>query len=620
MHLAPSTAWVWLIACAVVILFFPLAAQFGNLKGKLSSFHTWVWAIALLGIVTAGFMPFTFDTEIANFEVQPFIFFITGTLLGVLFLGQFHRMNAQKKLEHPQRVHAERRTRYSKAVEQLAYPNPAVRASALSTLAGLVDEWLVDEQLSVEARQKEGQVIVNALCAYVRSPFARAFKAEAFESDTPPANYAGDFATDLAAFRGEQDVRRSVFVEMSKRSSTLTENEKGEVAVVPGAWSGFEFDFSRAVVFYPLDGLTIENADFSAAKFCNGSDFSGVAFVGTADFSRATFGEIAGFGDATFAGDANFSHATFTHNADFGGASFIQNAHFDGVKFMQNAHFSEATFTNNADFSRATFTGNADFVEATFTSDASFSGVTFTSSAYFSGATFISNANFGGADFTRRAYFSEVTFTNNADFSGVGFAGDAYFVEVTFTSDSNFSGTTFTSNAYFGEATFTNNANFTKAVFTGAAYFSEATFTQNACFSETAFAQVAHFSRATFEGLAGFRDVTFKAGAEFYGASFMQTADFCDSSFVKSPPLFAAKNVESGEVYRARFAASPTGSEAAGQAAHNFAVYEGNQPIPLGTAGLNGVGYRIPVGTVLFDQASWNARQKEYTRLSEPAQ
>lgn len=332
MHLAPSTAWAWLIACAVVILLFPLAAQFGNLKGKLSSFRTWVWAIALLGIVTAGFMPFAFDPGIANFEVQPFIFFITGTLLGVLFLGEFHRMNAQKKLKHPQRVHAERRTRYSKAVEHLAYPNPAVRASAISTLAGLVDEWLADEQLSVEARQKEGQVIVNALCAYVRSPFARAFKADAFESDAPPADYAGDFATDLAAFRGEQDVRRSVFVEMSKRSSALAENKKGEVVVVPGAWSGFEFDFSRAVVFYPLDGLTIENADFSAAKFCNGLDFSGATFVGTVDFSRATFGEIVGFGDATFAGDVSFSHATFAQNADFGGASFIQNAQFDGVR------------------------------------------------------------------------------------------------------------------------------------------------------------------------------------------------------------------------------------------------------------------------------------------------
>ena len=521
MHLAPSTAWAWLIACAVIILLFPLAAQFGNLKGKLSSFHTWVWAIALLGIVTAGFMPFTFDTDIANFEVQPFIFFITGTLLGVLFLGEFHRMNAQKKLKHPQRVHAERRTRYSKAVEHLAYPNPAVRASAISTLAGLVDEWLADEQLSVEARQKEGQVIVNALCAYVRSPFARAFKAEAFESDTPPANYAGDFATDLAAFRGEQDVRRSVFVEMSKRSSTFIKKE-----------SGFEFDFSRAVVFYPLDGLTIENANFSAAKFSNGSDFSGVAFVGTVDFSRATFGEITGFGDATFTGDANFTHATFTQNADFGGASFVQSAHFDGVKFMQKAHFG---------------------------------GVKFTQDTNFSGATFIQNASFGGANFAQNADFSWAIFAQNAHFIG--------------------------------------------AVFSQVADFNGATFTQTADFSEAAFAQGADFSEATFE-----------ADAEFYGASFMGAADFCDVSFVKSPPVFAVEDADSGEMHRARFAALPTGSETAGQEAHNFVVYEDSQPIPLGTAGLNGVGYRIPVGAVLFDPASWDERQKEYTRLSEPAQ
>ena len=554
MHLAPSTAWAWLIACAVVILLFPLAAQFGNLKGKLSSFHTWVWAIALLGIVAAGFMPFIFDADITHFEVQPFIFFITGTLLGVLFLGEFHRMNAQKKLKHPQRVHAERRTRYSKAVEHLAYPNPAVRASAISTLAGLVDEWLADEQLSVEARQKEGQVIVNALCAYVRSPFARAFKAEAFESDTPPANYAGDFATDLAAFRGEQDVRRSVFVEMSKRSSTLTENEKGEVAVVPGAWSGFEFDFSRAVVFYPLDGLTLENADFSAARFCNGSDFSGAAFVGAVDFSRATFGELAGFGDATFAGDANFSHATFAQNADFGGAPFIQSAHFDGVKFMQNAHFSGAHFAHEANFS---------------------------------GAAFIQNASFGGANFAQNADFSWAIFTQNAHFVGAVFSQVA-----------DFNGTTFTQDARFSETAFAQVAR-----------FKWATFTQTADFSEAAFIQGADFSEATFE-----------ADAEFYGASFMGVADFCDVSFMKSPPVFAAEDAESGEMRRARFAALSAGSESAGQERHNFAVYEGSQPIPLGTAGLNGVGYRIPVGTVLFDPDSWDERQKDYTRLSEPAQ
>ena len=516
MHLTPSTAWVWLIACAVVILLFPLAAQFGNLKGKLSSFRTWVWAIALLGIVAAGFMPFAFDPDIANFEVQPFIFFITGTLLGVLFLGEFHRMNAQKKLEHPQRVHAERRTRYSKAVEQLAYPNPAVRASAISTLAGLVDEWLADEQLSVEARQKEGQVIVNALCAYVRSPFARAFKAEAFESDTPPANYAGDFATDLAAFRGEQDVRRSVFVEMSKRSSTLAENEKGEVAVVPGAWSGFEFDFSRAVVFYPLDGLTLENADFSAARFCNGSDFSGVAFVGNANFTRAVFDQDARFSDVTFMGTADFSNARFAGDAVFRWVAFNANADFRDAAFTADAGFSGASFEGNAGFFRSSFGGNASFFRT---------------------------------DFAGVVEFREAVFEGHAGFNAATFYGDA------------------------------------------------------------------HFSRATFEGLAGFRDATFEAGAEFYGASFVQTADFCDVSFVKSPPLFVAEGADSGEMRRARFAAL-----SAGQEAHNFTVYEGSQPIPLGTAGLNGVGYRIPVGTVLFNPSSWDERQKEYTRLSEPAQ
>lgn len=554
MHLAPSTAWVWLIACAVVILFFPLAAQFGNLKGKLSSFRTWVWAIALLGIVAAGFIPFTFDTDIATFEVQPFIFFITGTLLGVLFLGEFHRMNTQKKLKHPQRVHAERRTRYSKAVEHLAYPNPAVRASAISTLAGLVDEWLADEQLSVEARQKEGQVIVNALCAYGRSPFARAFKAEAFESNTPPANYAGDFATDLAAFRGEQDVRRSVFVEMSKRSSTLSENEKGEVTVVPGAWSGFEFDFSRAVVFYPLDGLTIENTDFSAAKFCNGSDFSGAAFVGTADFSRATFGEIAGFGDATFAGDANFTRAVFDQDARFSDVTFMGTADFSNARFAGDAFFRWVAFNANADFREASFGGHADFRDATFAADVGFSGASFEGNAGFFRSSFGGNASFFRADFAGVAEFREAVLEGHAGFNAATFYGDA------------------------------------------------------------------HFSRATFEGLAGFRDAAFEAGAEFYGASFVQTADFCDVSFVKNPPVFAVEDADSGEIRRARFAALPAASEAAGQEAHNFAVYEGSQPIPLGAAGLNGVGYRIPVSTVLFDPDSWDEEKQDYTRISEPAQ
>ena len=143
---------------------------------------------------------------------------------------------------------------------------------------------------------------------------------------------------------------------------------------------------------------------------------------------------------------------------------------------------------------------------------------------------------------------------------------------------------------------------------------------RNARFKWTTFTQTADFSEAAFTQGTDFSEATFEAGAEFAGASFMGVADFCDVSFMKSPPLFVEEDTESGEVYRAQFAAPPTGSEATGQEAHNFAVYEGSQPIPLGTAGLNGVSYRIPVGAVLFDPVSWDKEKQDYTRISEPAQ
>lgn len=105
----------------------------------------------------------------------------------------------------------------------------------------------------------------------------------------------------------------------------------------------------------------------------------------------------------------------------------------------------------------------------------------------------------------------------------------------------------------------------------------------------------------------------------------MGVADFCDVSFVKSPPVFVAEDAESGEVYRARFTVLPTGSEpadqeAAGQEVHNFAVYEGSQPIQLGTAELLNRTFVLPLGAVLYDPDSWDEEQQEYTRISEPAQ
>ena len=110
------------------------------------------------------------------------ILLATGGLLAILTLGETRRKNdidkrknkQEKKKndrDHRRQVRAERRERYTKAVEQLGDEKASVRMGGVYTLVGLVDEWLEDESIKkYEDRLKEGQVIINNLCAYIRSP------------------------------------------------------------------------------------------------------------------------------------------------------------------------------------------------------------------------------------------------------------------------------------------------------------------------------------------------------------------------------------------------------------------------------------------------------------------
>ena len=335
--------------------------------------------------------------------------------------------------DHTRQVQAERRSRYTKAVEQLANENAAVRLGGVYTLVGLVDEWLADE--SISDRYQEGQVIINNLCSYIRSPFPLAEEIEEYEAhkeleklqktesenlsegkssrlqvllkrfeDSGEYEKPKDITANYAKFHEEQDVRRIIFVEMSKRSSTFTKNDKGEIIeTVPGIWSDFDFDFSRAPIFYPLSSLTIEKGNFSSAKFYSNADFSRAAFTQDADFSRAAFTQ-----------DADFSRAAFTQTVDFSWAAFTQTANFSEATFTQYAYFYWVTFTQDADFSRAAFTQDADFSRAAFTQDADFSGAAFTQDADFYGAAFTQDADFYGATFAQTANFSEATFSSSS--------------------------------------------------------------------------------------------------------------------------------------------------------------------------------------------------------------
>ncbi|CNJ10451.1 Uncharacterised protein [Mycobacterium tuberculosis] len=222
-------------------------------------------------------------------------------------------------------------------------------------------------------------------------------------------------STDQDKLKNESEVRRLIFSEISDRSSEVTiENDK--ISTTSDPWSNFDFDFSRAPIFYPLNNLTIEKGNFSSAKFYSNADFSGATFTQTADFSWVTFAQ----------------------NVRFSGATFAQNADFSWATFVQDADFKRAAFTQNADFKRAAFTQTADFYEAAFTQTADFSGRTFAQKANFNGATFTQNADFSGAIFTQNADFSRAIFTQTADFSWATFVQDAYFAGATFVQKRSF--------------------------------------------------------------------------------------------------------------------------------------------------------------------------------------
>ena len=263
-------------------------------------------------------------------DLRLHLLYITGGIIAVLGLIETNRKNSQ---DHIRQVHAARRDRYIEAVDKLSSEQAPVRLGGVYALVGLIDEWLDDDNIDEKIRTKEGQIIINNLCTYIRSPFSLAEKREIIESSISPYIYSGNLSEDKAKLREEQDVRRAIFEEKSKRSTFAKDNKGKIIDITSGPWSGFNFDFSQAPIFYPLNNLIIEQAQFNSAQFY---------------------------------GEANFKNAKFTEEAKFRGAKFTGDAHFWSAKFTGDADFEDAEFTQNANFLEATFTGPTSFKHADF--------------------------------------------------------------------------------------------------------------------------------------------------------------------------------------------------------------------------------------------------------------
>ena len=355
----------------------------------LRMFYVWIGVLAVLGGAWAFLFPLAINADFSKTgdgaALRQTLIYTTGGLLGVITLGETRHKNDQ---EHMRQVHSERRSRYATAIEQLADEKAPIRLGGVYTLVKLVDDWLADKKTlpNEKERREEGQVIVNSLCAYIRSPFLLAERAG--QLDKPytkdlQKDFGGDkekfdadkraFARDKAALEEERQVRQSIIEEIHKRLQFI---------VTPDSWSKLDYDFSNAHFFYPID------------------------------FAHSYFGAFSNFSGVTFTEEANFSHAISINPVDFSHAIFINRVDFSHAKFAESANFFYTTL-GNADFSRGKFIGDTNFSNATFREGAYFSKVIFVGEAKFYRATFTWNAKFIGAIFFNYISFSYAIFKDS---------------------------------------------------------------------------------------------------------------------------------------------------------------------------------------------------------------
>ena len=280
---------------------------------------------------------------------------------------------------------AERRERYTKAVEQLGDEKAPIRMGGVYTLVGLVDEWLEEENLSEPERLKEGQVIINNLCAYIRSPFTLASYYEELSKDNPsPQGFYKDnqqeFYTDKAEFKAEADVRLSIMKEIHDRIQGPDKN-------TPGAWSDFEYDFSGSTFFYPID--------LTNSYYAKPINFSGSTYTSWADFSGSTYKGWAYFNGSTYQRETNFDGSIYKGRADFSGSTYKGWAYFNGSTYKGRAVFSDSTYKGEAYFRNSTYKGEAYFRNSTYQSKAIFNGSTYKGRTVFIGSIFYRDVSFG---------------------------------------------------------------------------------------------------------------------------------------------------------------------------------------------------------------------------------
>ena len=283
-------------------------------------------------------------------------------------------------------LNVSRQERFIKAVELLDSARSYTRLGAVHALVALADEYLADKSLSEEEKHTDGQRIVDILCAYIRAPFELAFRYDELSQNKPsPHGVYGDNHQDFymhkAELLAEAKVRQQALQEIHRRLHHFPQGDRR--SYVEGSWSGFEYDFSNSVFFYPVD--------MKDSWYQNSVDFSGCTYYASAEFNGSTYERSVYFVDSTYYDWVFFNNSTYCGEAQWSGSTYHDSARFNWSVYYGEVSFHDSVYGGSVFFDQSLYYDEALFYSSTYRGEAGFDG------SLYRGSVFVSDSVFEGA-------------------------------------------------------------------------------------------------------------------------------------------------------------------------------------------------------------------------------
>lgn len=278
-----------------------------------------------------------------------------------------------------------RQERYLKAVELLDSSHSYTRLGAVHALVALADEYLTDQTLQAEEKHPEGQRIVDVLCAYIRTPFELAFRYDELSQNKPSPHGSyrenhQEFSVHRAELLAEAKVRQQALQEIHRRLRHFPQGDRRNY--VEGSWSGFEYDFSNSVFFYPVD--------MKDSLYQNSVDFSGCTYYASAEFSGSTYERSAYFCDSTYYDWVFFNNSTYFGEAQWSGSTYHDSARFSWSVYYGEVSFHNSVYGGSVFFDQSLYYDEALFYSSTYRGEAGLDG------SLYRGSVFVSDSVFDG--------------------------------------------------------------------------------------------------------------------------------------------------------------------------------------------------------------------------------